>query len=208
MKTLQTICLALLLSTFSSAYASDEWLDIESSKSSPNSKSTAMLYTSIKPLQEGERAVQIMRFSTPTKDWLQIINDGSNVRKYEFIDNEHLLIVSGNFTSDSTGILNMDTRHLEWIGGGVGEIVSWNDNKKLIKLYGKKAYRWDENGEPLGAIWFDLIVNVDGDIIQLLTPARGNGECIPIKEILEWSYEPDEYINIEQPLDDCITVER
>ena len=194
-----------------------------SSKSSPDTKSTATLYTSIKPLEEGELPMQIMRFATPTEDWLRTIDEWSNIKKYEFIDNEHLLIVTRSSTVTGTGILNMETQHLEWIGGGTGEIISWNDNKKLIKLYGNKSYRWDENMEPMGAMWYDLIVNETGDIIQLLTPdywelVSSNGErridystlseeCIPIKDILR-SYDPEYYANIEQSLDDCIRVNR
>jgi SpoU rRNA methylase family enzyme len=70
-------------------------------------------------------------------------------------------------------------------------------------------------------MWYDLIVNETGDIIQLLTPdywelVSSNGErridystlseeCIPIKDILR-SYDPEYYANIEQSLDDCIRV--
>ena len=202
---------SLLLSSQASAaedavtvdLSSGYW-NIESIKHSPDNLSKAVLYKfSPKPKYEIPR--HRLKIATPDNTWWINSGDWQAIKRYEFIDNDHLLILSGNLQTESQGIVDLKTRDITWIGGGVGELLSWDSESKygLIRLRGQKHYfpapEW-------GAFWVDMIVDTQGDVIEVLSPnSKYLGECVSLNLILD---QEKGYPKLKQSMKDCVHVER
>jgi len=177
---------------------------IESTKYSPNNLSKAVLHE-YSPVPEGELPRHRLKITTPNDTWWINSDDGQVIERYEFIDNDNLFMVSGNLQTEGQGIVDLKTRDITWIGGGVGELLSWNSKSKygLVKLRGQKHYfpapEW-------GAFWVDMIVDTQGEVIEVLKPnSQYLGECVPLRLILD---QEKEYPKLKQSMEDCVYVER
>ena len=211
MKTLLSLFVCLFLASHSSATedvamvgSSSGYWNIESTKHSPDNLSKAVLYKfSPKPKYEVPR--HRLKIATPDNTWWINSGDWQAIKRYEFIDNNHLLILSGNLRTESQSIVDLKTRDITWIGGGVGELLSWDSESKygLIRLRGQKHYfpapEW-------GAFWVDMIVDTKGDVIEVLPPnSKYLGECVSLNLILD---QEKEYPKLKQSMKDCVRVER
>jgi len=211
MKTFFALILYSILS--SHAYAiekvvsvglSSGYWHIESTKRSPNNLSKAVLHE-YSPVPEGELPRHRLKITTPNDTWWINSDDGQAIERYEFIDNDNLFILSGNLQTEGQGIVDLKTRDITWIGGGVGELLSWDSKSKygLVKLRGQKHYfpapEW-------GAFWVDMIVDTDGYVVEVLAPdSKYLGECVPLSLILD---QDKKHPKLEQSMKDCVYVER
>jgi len=211
MKTLFALILYSLLS--GCIYASDKVIEvdlssgywhIESTKHSPDNLSKVVLYE-YSPMPIGEMPKHRLKIATPDNTWWINSDDGQVIERYEFIDNDNLFIVSGNLQTEGQGIVDLKTRDITWIGGGVGDLLSWDSKSKygLVKLRGQKHYfpapEW-------GAFWVDMIVDTHGNVIEVLSPnSQYLGECVPLNLILD---QENKYPKLKQSMEDCVHVER
>jgi hypothetical protein len=177
---------------------------IESAKHSPDNLSKATLYE-YSPMPIGEMPKHRLKIATPDNTWWINYDDGQAIERYEFIDNDNLFILSGNLQTEGQGIVDLKTRDITWIGGGVGELLSWDSKSKygLVKLRGQKHYfpapEW-------GAFWVDMIVDTHGNVIEVLSPnSQYLGECVPLNLILD---QENKYPKLKQSMEDCVHVER
>jgi hypothetical protein len=89
------------------------------------------------------------------------------------------------------------------LGQGFGKVIEWDPITKtgLFKLVNQKSYY---PGDQYGAIWYDVIVNERGDVLQLLEPNSKylTYECIRLSDILK----EESYPMLNQDLNDCIRV--
>ena len=211
MKTLFSLILYYILSSHTYAIEkvvsvglSSGYWHIESTKYSPNNLSKAVLYKfSPKPKYEIPR--HRLKIATPDNTWWINSGDRQAIKRYEFIDNDHLSILSGNLQTESQGIVDLKTRDITWIDGGVGELLSWDSESKygLIRLRGQKHYF---PGPEWGAFWVDMIVDTNGNAIEVLSPnSKYLGECTPLSLILD---QDKEYPKLKQSMEDCVYVER
>ena len=113
------------------------------------------------------------------------------------IDNTTVLV---NTTTLQVGYSYLNFHRL---GQGFGKLIEWNPSTKkgLFKLVNQKTYY---PGEHYGAIWYDVIVNEQGDVLQLLEPNSKylTSECIKLSDILK----EDSYPLLNQTMNDCIRV--
>ena len=211
MKTLFALILYSLLS--GCIFASDKVIEvdlssgywhIESTKHSPDNLSKVVLYE-YSPMPIGEMPKHRLKIATPDNTWWINSDDGQVIERYEFIDNDNLFIVSGNLQTEGQGIVDLKTRDITWIGGGVGDLLSWDSKSKygLVKLRGQKHYfpapEW-------GAFWVDMIVDTHGNVIEVLSPnSQYLGECVPLNLILD---QENKYPKLKQSMEDCVHVER
>ena len=166
---------------------------------SPDKKTEALLFESIKPREEGELPIQVLKITTPDKTWLIKSGDWINFTKIAFLDDQHLLLTEGSLMTEASRIINLSTQKSHYLGKGTFEIL----DKNLIKLYGQKHYfpapKW-------GAFWVDTIVDVQGNVIEVLSPnSKYLRECVPLNLILD---QDKEYPKLKQSTKDCIYVKR
>jgi len=113
------------------------------------------------------------------------------------IDNSTVLV---NTTTLQIGYSYLNFHRL---GQGFGKLIEWNPltKKGLFKLINQKGYY---PGERYGAIWYDVIVNEQGDVLQLLEPNSKylTPECVKLSDILK----EDSYPLLNQSMYDCIKV--
>ena len=211
MKTLLSLFVYLFLANQSSAtedvvmagLSSGYW-HIESAKRSSDNLSEATLYE-YSPISTGEIPKHRLKIATPDDTWWINFDDGQAIKRYEFIDDDNLSILSGNLQTEGQGIVDLKTRDITWIGGGVGELLSWDSESKygLIRLRGQKHY---SPAPEWGAFWVDMIVDTQGDVIEVLPPnSKFLGECVSLNLILD---QEKEYPKLKQSMKDCVRVER
>ena len=211
MKTLFSLILYSILSSHTYAIEkvvsvglSSGYWHIESTKYSPNNLSKAVLHE-YSPVLEGELPRHRLKITTPNDTWWINSDNGQSIDSYKFVDDDNLFILSSNFQVDSQGIVDLKTRDITWIGGGVGELLSWSSKSKygLVKLRGQKHYfpapEW-------GVFWVDMIVDTQGNVIEVLSPnSQYLGECIPLNLILD---QENKHPKLKQSMEDCVYVER
>lgn len=123
--------------------------------------------------------------------------------EYKFVDDKYLLISQRTTTSETQKIINLKTGGLTTLGGGVGELISWDGEEGLIKLRGQKRYF---PAPEFGAFWVDVIVDTKGNIIEYVEPnSQYLGKCVPIKELIDLD---KKHPKLKQGMDDCVRVER
>jgi len=177
---------------------------IESTKQSPNNLSKAILYK-YSHTPEGELPKHRLKITTPSDALWIDFDEWKTIGRYKFIDNNNLFIVSRNFQTERQGIVDLNSGEITWIGGGIGELLSWDSKSKygLVKLRGQKHYfpapEW-------GAFWVDMIVDTRGDIIKVLSPnSKYLGECVPLGLILD---QDEKHPKLKQSMEECVYVER
>ncbi|MDC0388544.1 hypothetical protein OAM53_00700 [Candidatus Thioglobus sp.] len=186
------------------ASLSSGYWHIESTKRSPNNLSKAILYK-YSHTPEGELPKHRLKITTPSDALWIDFDEWKTIGRYKFIDNDNLFIVSRNFQTERQGIVDLKTRDITWIGGGIGELLSWNSKSKygLVKLRGQKHYL---PGPEWGAFWVDMIVDTKGNVIEVLSPnSQYLGECIPLNLILD---QENKYPKLKQSMEECVYVER
>jgi len=113
------------------------------------------------------------------------------------VDNTTVLV---NTTTLQVGYSYLNFHRL---GQGFGKLIEWNPSTKkgLFKLVNQKAYH---PSERIGAMWYDVLVNEKGDVLQLLETNSKylSNECIKLSDILK----EDSYPLLNQSMDDCIRV--
>jgi len=124
-------------------------------------------------------------------------NKDETVLSQQKLDQENFLI--------NTTTLHLGYAYLNYsrLGQGFGKVIEWNPITKtgLFKLVNQKSYY---PGDQYGAIWYDVIVNERGDVLQLLEPNSKylTYECISLSDILKG----ESYPMLNQDLNDCIRV--
>jgi len=124
--------------------------------------------------------------------------------------NKDETVLSQQKLDQETFLINTTTLHLGYsylnysrLGQGFGKVIEWNPLTKtgLFKLVNQKSYY---PGDQYGAIWYDVIVNERGDVLQLLEPNSKylTYECIRLSDILKG----ESYPMLNQDLNDCIKV--
>lgn len=166
---------------------------------SPDKKTEALLFESIKPREEGELPIQVLKITTSDKTWLIKSGDWTNFTKIAFLDDQHLLLTEGGLMTESSRIINLSTQKSHYLGKGMFEILDNNN----IRLQGQKHYfpvpEW-------GAFWVDMIVDTHGNVVEVLSPnSKYLGECVPLNLILD---QDKEYPKLKQSMEDCVYVER
>jgi len=211
MKTLFSLFIYLFLASQSSTAEDVVTVDllsgywhIESTKQSPNNLSKAILYK-YSHTPEGELPKHRLKITTPSDALWIDFDEWKTIGRYKFIDNNNLFIVSRNFQTERQGIVDLNSGEITWIGGGIGELLSWDSKSKygLVKLRGQKHYfpapEW-------GAFWVDMIVDTRGDIIKVLSPnSKYLGECVPLGLILD---QDEKHPKLKQSMEECVYVER
>ena len=132
-------------------------------------------------------------------------NDSYYFKKYEykFLDDKYLLVLEKTTTSETQKIINLKTGGLTTLGGGVGELISWDGEEGLIKLSGQKRYF---PAPEFGAFWVDVIVDTQGNIIEYVErDSRYLGRCVPIKTLIDLN---KKHPKLKQGMNDCVRVER
>ena len=143
----------------------------------------------------------LLTFKVGSYDKWDYFPDNSNkdetVLSQQKLDQENFLI---NTTSLHLGYAYLNYSRL---GQGFGKVIEWDPITKtgLIKLVNQKSYY---PGDQYGAIWYDVIVNERGDVLQLLEPNSKylTYECIRLSDILK----EESYPMLNQDLNDCIRV--
>jgi hypothetical protein len=185
----------------------------------------SLTLTMIKRVESANGAVQAGLYQVDDQDgkkdanawkqsdtWLQITTGedtwwvapppvGTLFTSVEFVDDQQLLLGLSNVSYNQTAILDLDTRAMTLIGGGAGRYIRTGPDAGLIALTGRKGY---VSGPSPHAIWFDLLVDLQGNIVELspVVPAA-TAKCITVRAILQADKAPS---RLRQSLDDCIGV--
>ena len=115
------------------------------------------------------------------------------------------VIIDNKTTLINTTTLFLGHSYLNFhrLGQGFGKVIEWNPltKKGLFKLVNQKTYH---PSERIGAMWYDVLVNEKGDVLQLLEPNSKylSNECIKLSDVLK----EDSYPLLNQTMDDCIRV--
>jgi hypothetical protein len=108
-----------------------------------------------------------------------------------------------SLVNTTTLLVGYSYLNFQRLGQGFGKLIEWNPSTKkgLFKLINQKAYH---PSERIGAMWYDVIVNEKGEVLQLLEPNSKylTNECIKLSDILTG----ESYPLLNQSMDDCIRV--
>jgi len=169
---------------------------IEKEQFSPNNEFRASLYRSRKSLEEGEIANEILKITSLGEPLWLYEGYGLIFNKFEFISDNKLIIELCSSTACSTVIFDKEMDAFTQLGGGGYSLV--NDNR--IRLSGNKFY------DALGAFWVDMIVDAQGNVIEVLSPnTKYLDKCIPLSLILDHD---KKYPKLIQSIGSCIHVGR
>ena len=82
--------------------------------------------------------------------------------------------------------------------------VTNGELKGLFLLKGRKHYQ-TRNGEPMGALWTNELVNQNGELVYIMSEPKNEFGCIPLNEFLDTT---KKYPQLRQSLNDCVYVEK
>ena len=190
-------------------------LMLESYKSSLYNKSLAKLYIKRANKEDGLgfKSYYLYIKSPHNSWWWKSPQDYSTFR-YEFIDENRLLVVGSNDLYETTFLININPKKVTILGYGDGRYISYGKFKGMFKISGEKRYFFNKTKAQNGAYWIDYICDSRGNIIKYLNKADckrkniGDVENIfYIREIIENS-KKDKHRYLRQPLNECIEVER
>lgn len=190
-------------------------LVLEGYKSSLYNNSLVKVYT------KRDKELDSLRFKnyylylkSPNSSWWWKSPQEYSSFRYEFIDENRLLVVAGNDLYGTSFLINIDAKKAITLGYGYAKYITYGKFKGMFKINGEKRYFFNKTKAQNGAYWIDYICDSRGNIIKYLNKVNckrknnGNMESIfYISELIE-SSKKDKHHYLQQPLNECIEVER
>ena len=127
----------------------------------------------------------------------------SYITGFEFIDNENIIIRQSTSTYSTSSILKLKSSEEIDLGGGHVEVLNAGKYKGYLLKKGLKSYLYDRDGGPLGAYWYNVVVNIDNKKISFIDSVNAS-TCVSVEKLIgeqDTSY-------LEQSLDECVYIDR
>jgi hypothetical protein len=128
----------------------------------------------------------------------------SDVGSLQFIDEDTLLFTANTDTWMATYLIDMRSMRVSALGSGGATYIRSGRDAGLFRLSGWKGYAADDRGEPLGAYWANVLVDRQGDIVEMLSTKTG-GTCYPLRFLLD---PKGHYPRLRQSFDTKVCVEQ
>jgi len=121
----------------------------------------------------------------------------------QFVDERTLLFTGSTETWMASYLIDLGSGKVTALGGGQAEYLKKGKNAGLFLLHGMKGYVTDDEGEALGAYWANMLVDRDGNFIEMLSDKR-TGNCYPLRFLLP---REERYPRLRQSFDTkvCVT---
>lgn len=178
-----------------------EW-EVKERLSSPDNKITLTRYSLNQAADPNKWYTPgCIHVSGPSQSWWVPQKSNAVVAIGEFVNNTNVLLYVNSITSVSTTLLNLNTKHWTALGGGRGTYITKDNdatgqNEGLVLL--TSAKRYFPGG---GAYWIDLLVDIDGNLIEFVS--ADHGKCHAIRDLLLPS---EATTKLRQPLEQCVRV--
>ena len=168
--------------------------------SSPSGGTEAILYVAREPVEEGLASGQMLRITGGDGAWDLRTPDAPFdwFGGYEFIDEERLLVTFKNATAERVYVCHIGTRERVLIGSGTPTLVRNGKNKGLIRLAGQKHLLPEG-----GAFWVDMLVDPEGQVVEVLSVYGLDGATVPLSRILDPALP---HPKLRQPMDAAVPV--
>jgi hypothetical protein len=127
-----------------------------------------------------------------------------DVENLHFVDERSLVFTGSTETWMASYLIDLSSGRVTALGQGYAKYLHRGKNAGLFLLRGMKGYAMDEHGESQGAYWANILVDREGNLIEMLSD-KGSDTCYPLRFLLD---PKGHYPRLRQSFDTKVCVEQ